>query len=328
MTKEKKVTPPDVYSLFHCAVAEMEAGHQLWRNNQYAQFIALLQTSATHLARALLAAKGNSASDDKPLTEQLSAVNDASGLDSPVYNNILDVLLFDAGTDENREGLKDIYKEYQSTLVNARKILVSDLNYNEKIWQKLKQTIITSTGLKRLSVVILSLIFLLILPMAIYHYVDPIDRYELDGQIFWKTKAKVPFTTKSSKRFPVISDNQSRDYMIALDSPVNIFLLRLDPVNAIGLTDVEIETISLLGPGDVLLRKIVFDNSMYWSCDNCIGLEKNSDTYRLRPTSNDPYLTSSAINQEGVNKIVIKMRVVAKKTFWEWILGIDKNMEF
>jgi hypothetical protein len=328
MAEEINVASSNVYSLFYCAVSEMEAGHKLWRKKEYGQFLSLLQASATYLAKALLAVKGHPVSDEKPLAEQVIAADDHSGSSHSVYSSILDVLSFDAGTDDNRERLEDVYGEYRSSLVNARKILVSNLGYNEKIWQKLRQLFITRTGMKQLAVVMLPIFVLLALPAIIYPYFDPIDRYELDGQLFWKSKPKVPFSAKNSKRFPVISDNQSREYTIALDSPVNIFLLRLDPVNAIGLTDVEIETISLLGPGSVLLRQLVFDNSMYWSCDNCIGLENNADTYRMRPTTNDPYLTSSAINQEGVSKIMIRMRAVSKKTFWEWLLGIDKSLEF
>jgi len=322
------VAPLDVYSSFHCAVSEMEAGHQAWQNKEYEQFVVLLQASAAYLAKALLLAKGESALDEKSLTELVKVINETSDPSHPVYSSILDVLLLDAGGDEKREKLEDVYGEYRSTLVNARKILVSDLGYNDKIWQKLRQLFFTQTGMKQLAVVMLPIFVLLTLPVLIYHYVDPIDNYEIDGQLFWKSKAKVPFSTKSSKRFPVISDNQSREYTIALDSPVNIFLLRLDPVNTIGLTNIEIESIRLLGTGDVLLRQLVFDNSMYWSCDNCIGLENNADTYRMRPTTNDPYLTSSAINQEGVSKIMIRMRAVSKKTFWEWLLGIDKSLEF
>lgn len=327
INEQKQGSPePDVYDLFLCAVTEMEAGHQLWRKNQYEEFIKALQTSAIYLARALLSARGVSV--DGSIGNLLSEMNAADDSNHPVCKGILDVLSFNAGTEVKKEHIRKIYEDYQSTLTNARKILVRDLNYNEKIWQKLTEIFYTRAGLKQLSVVILPLIILIILPVAIYRYIEPMAIYDLDGQIFWKSKPEVPFSAQNSRHFKVIADNQSREYTVDLTNPEDIFMLRLDPVNKQYLTEIKIQSIRLLGQGDVLLRQLVFDNSMYWSCDNCIGLEKNSNGYRMRPVNNDPFLTSSAINEEGVKKITIKMRVVSKKTFWEWILGIEKNLEY
>ncbi|NOY16046.1 MAG: hypothetical protein GXP23_03745 [Gammaproteobacteria bacterium] len=327
ISEQKQVLPePDVYGLFLCAVTEMEAGHQLWRKKQYEEFIKVLQTSGICLARALLSARGVSV--DGSIENLLSEMNTVGDSNYPVYKSILDVLSFNAGAEVKKEHIREIYKDYQSTLTNARKLLVHDLNYNEKIWQKLTEIFYTRTGLKQLSVVILSLIVLITLPVAIYRYIGPMAVYDLDGQIFWKSKPTVPFSTQNSRHFAVIADNKSREYAVDFTDPEDIFMLRLDPVNKHYLTEIEIQSIRLLGQDDVLLRQLLFDNSMYWSCDNCIGLEKNSNAYRMRPANNDPFLTSSAINEKGVKKITIKMRAVSKKTFWEWALGIEKNLEF
>jgi len=330
MISEKKQVLPetDVYSLFLCAITEMEAGHRLWRKNQYEEFAETLQASAISIARALLTARGVSVSEEGSIEKLLSEINHTDDSYHPIYKSILDVLLFDAGTEVKKEHIRGIYEDYQSTLVNARKMLVHDLNYNEKIWQKLKETFFTRAGLKQLSVVILALIILITLPVAIYRYIEPMAIYDLDGQIFWKNKPKVPFRAQNSRHFAVIADNQSREYVVDLTNPEDIFMLRLDPVNKQYLTEIEIESIRLLGQGDVLLRQLIFDNSMYWSCENCTGLERNSNAYLMRPANNDPFLTSSAINEKGVKKIAIKMRAVSKKSFWEWILGIEKNLEF
>lgn len=328
MTREKNVAPQDANSLFLSAVTEMEAAHMLWRKKQYQQFVTVLQGSAACLARAVLLARGDVATGEQPRTELIRTLNESNDPLGPVLKNISDVLVLDANTNDNRDAIKAIYREYQNTLIEARKVLMRDLHYNEKRQKKLQQLFFTSTGLKQIFAVVLPLIVFLSLPLAFYHYVDPIDNFELDGQVFWKSKPKVPFTANDSRRFAVIADNQNREYTLSLDSPVNIFLLRLDPVNAIGLTDIEIEEISLLGADNVLLRQLIFDSSMYWSCDHCVSLENDRSTYRMRPSSNDPYLTSSAIDQEGVSKIIIKMRAVSRKTFWEWVLAINKNMEF
>ncbi|MCK5360068.1 MAG: hypothetical protein KAJ95_05545, partial [Gammaproteobacteria bacterium] len=242
----KHIKPLDAesYRFFHCAVTDIEAAKPYWRKKQYEQFVALLQKSACCLAKALLSSKSIVVSDNKSLSDLASAIDEISDIDNPVYSNIHSILTYVANTDKN-EGLREIYREYQGTLIETRKILARDLNYNSRIREKFYQTIFTAAGLKKLFPFIMMLVILVMLPAGIHHFFDPIDMYELDGQVFWKSRPGIPFSSKESKHFPVISDNKSREYTIDLDSTENIFLLRIDPVNAIGLTDVEIEEISL-----------------------------------------------------------------------------------
>lgn len=317
-----------VYSLFQCAVTEMEVAHLFWRKRQTQECIKALQASANCLIRAIITSQGLSVSEQFPLEKQLKELENSNDLCHSLYTNIYNVISLSTGSDTKNEQIKALYKDYQSALIDARKLLVRNTNYNDKLRQKLRSTFFTSVGLKKLSITLLPLVVVLLFSVAIYQYIDPIDSYDLDGQIFWKTSAKYPFTTKDSIRFPVVSDNQKRNYSVELESPANIFMLRLDPVNKVGLSDIEVEAIRLFGSDNKLLRELLFDNSMYWSCKNCLKLKNDSMTYRMRPTSNDPYLTSSKINQDKVKKITITMRAVSRKTFWEWILGIDKSMEF
>lgn len=310
----------DTYRFFFAAIDEMEAGHQLWRKSRCEAFLKALKTSARNLARALLAAKGCTISTEMPVTDQLRDINNPSNASKAVYDSIDCVLSFETGTEITKDDLRGTYKTYQSALVSTREILAHELGY--------KKTLFTRTVLNQIAAAVVAISLLILLSTAVYYFVQPMAIYDLDGQIFWKNKPGVPFSPENSGRFSVIANNQSREYSVNLNETQNIFLLRLDPVNKHYLTEIEIESISLLGPDNKVLRKLVLDNSMYWSCDNCILLENKSSTYRLRPAGNDPYLTSSRINVNGVKSLSIKMRAVSKKTFWEWVLGIDKSMEF
>ena len=58
-----------------------------------------------------------------------------------LYSNIRSILTYAAVADKN-EDLQELYREYQNTLIDARKILASDLNYNNEIRKGSNQTIL------------------------------------------------------------------------------------------------------------------------------------------------------------------------------------------
>lgn len=323
----------DVYDLFHCAVSKMESAHQLWRAQQYEKFIMALQDSASYLAKSLYSARTDTTFIDEESIEVLvSKLKNDEDSSYDHYKSILDVLSLKSPNKIDGDDIGEIgriFQQYQYLLVTARKKLVQDLKYNEKIKSNIRKIFYSKAGLKNLSLVLFALTILIALPVSVYHHIKPLGSFDLHGQIFWKEKAKVPFTPQNSKHFEVIAgSNQSHEYTIKLDKPVNIYLLRLDPVNQKGLTEIEVEWIRLLNTEDEVLRELKFNNTMYWSCDNCIKKDSVTDSYIIQPTSNDPYMTSSVIDQAMVKKLNIKLRAVSEKTFWEWALGIDKNMEF
>ena len=332
INKLQAIADSNLYDLFLTAVKEEEVGNKFWSSRDYKEFITAIQKSATCLVQALLITKGIISEIDKqPISDVAGMLKKSNDLSSSVRTSILNILSLDkeaAINEKSVEKMKTAYLNYSDCLVNARKEIVSELGYTNKIWRNIKQLTETREGIKKLSMIVLPIFFLISIPLAIFYKLEPISDVDYSGQIYWKEKPKVPFTSYNSKHLPVIADNQFREYNVELASPVNIFLLRLDPVNQSGLTDVEIESVQLFNEENVLLRELRLDKSMYWSCENCSNIDTNTNTLRMRPINNDPYLTSTPINQTGVKKIIIKMRAVSKKTFWEWVLGIDTSMEF
>ena len=332
MTEEKPGCPNDVYELFLNATREMDNADQRWSHRQYEKFIEAVKNSAHYLAKALLISSGiNVKSEGNSIDALVMKQSKSGGMAQPVFNGILTVISLQPNPPYKEDSLaeiRNIYQEYNQTLVTARQLIAGELNYNVGVKRCISDIFFNKGVRKKFSYLLLSLFLLIAAPLILYYSIDPEDTFELDGQLFWKEKPGVPFTPGNSKRFTVFPGDKSHEYSIVLDNPVTIYLLRLDPVNQIGLTDIEIDWIRLYGPQGELVRDLIFDTSMHWSCDNCIKKESSTYSFRMQPTSNDPFITSSVIEQRKVKKIIISLRAVAKKTFWEWLLGIDKNMEF
>lgn len=332
MTEQNPGYSKNVYELFLRATREMENADQRWSHRQYEKFIDAIKNSARCLAKALIVASGiNLESEGSSIDAHVSKQSKSGGMAQPVFNSILTVISLQSNSPYNEESLAEIrkiYQEYNQTLVTARQLIAGKLKYNAEVKSCISDIFFNKGGRKRIAYPLLTLFLLIATTLIIYYSIDPEDTFELDGQVFWKEKPGVPFTAENSKRFTVFPGDKSHEYSIVLDAPVTVYLLRLDPVNQIGLTDIEIDWIRLYGAQGELVRDLIFDTSMYWSCDNCIKKESSTHSFRMQPTSNDPYITSSVIEQRKVKKIIISLRAVAKKTFWEWLLGIDKNLEF
>lgn len=332
MNEEKPEYSNDVFELFLNAAREMEIADQRWSHKQYEKFIYAIKNSARYLAKALTIASGiNLEREGNSIDSLILKQSKSGGMAQPVFSSILSVISLQPKPQYKEDSLAEIrkvYDEYNQTLVIARQLIAGELQYNAGVKRCISDLFISKGGRKRIVYLLLTLFLLVGTPLIIYHSINPEDTFELDGQVFWKEKPGVPFTPQNSKRFAVQSGNKSHDYSIVLDNPVTIYLLRLDPVNQIGLTDIEIDWIRLYGPQGELLRELIFDATMYWACDNCIKKESSTHTFRMQPTSNDPFITSSVIEQSQVKTIAFRLRAVSKKSFWEWVLGIDKNMEF
>ena len=330
--EEKPFSVEAVYEFFLCAVREFEMAQQQYHDRQYGKFITSLQESANSLVKTILSAKGKSPVGNTDIIEaQLAEFSRDDELIRKVCGSVdLVHSLTPTGlnTKKDNSRFETTLRKYEEVLIVARRWLLNELHLRGRIKQKINEMLTSKQGRKRLTFLVLPLVLLITVPVVFFYYLEPEDTFEIDGQVFWKEKPGVPFTPENSKRFTVFPGDKSHVYSIVLDNPVNVYLLRLDPVNQTGLTDIEIDWIRLYGPQGELVRDLIFDTSMYWSCDNCIKKESTTHSYRMQPTSNDPYITSSVIKQGKVKKLTISLRAVAKKTFWEWLLGIDKNMEF
>lgn len=319
----------DAYDLFLCAVREMESASLYKKKKQYLEFKEALQSSANYFARALLVAKGNFTSNDEISREQLSSeLNILSDDDDPVYNIILDVISLENENsiyDQPNNKLPGIYNQYRDALVSGRKKLAHDLNYNTNPWKIIQYLLFTRTGFKRSSFILLPLLILIALPFAIYHHLEPVHNSKLVGQVFWKPNRDIPFNVELSHSFPVREGRSFREYSIPLLDSVNIHLLRVDPIHKKNFSEIEIEWIRLFNIEGILLQEITYKDLKKWSCTNCLKLPLGKNNiFRVQVTNNDPYLLSTLIEQEKVKLMTIRMRVISKKTFWEWVLGIDR----
>lgn len=322
----------DAYSLFLCAVTEMEAASAYKKRKLYSELVQAIQKSANCLTAALLAAKGIVVSKDEMNADLLnSAIDRHSDEDDAVYRAIHEVLDFDTESTIDELSVSKIkltFNRYGDAIVRSRKILAHELKYKEQQKRRVKHQFFTRAGLIQIFYILIPLLILITLPIAVYHHLKPVSNFNVGGQIFWKTNGKLPFTSQQSHRFTVKVDNQFREYTIDLGEPVDIFLLRLDPVNKKYLTDINLEWIRLVNEEGILLYESSGDNFNLWSCNNCEKLPATEENiFSIRPLNDDLHLISTRVNTDRVKSIIIRMRAASKKTFWEWVLAIDKNFE-
>lgn len=318
----------DAYDLFLCAVREMESASLYRKKKQYLELKNAIQRSANCFARALLVAKGKASSNDE-ITDALmsSELKILSDNNNPIYKIILDVISLETEDDiYDQPNIKTqgIYNRYRDALVSGRKILAHDLNYNENPWKIIQYLLFTRTGFKRSSYILLPLLILIALPFAVYHHLEPVHNSNLVGQIFWKPKGDIPFNVQLSHSFPVREGKHFHEYSIPLPDPVDIHLLRVDPIHHKYFAEIEIEWIRLINKEGILLLELTSKDFKKWLCTNCVELPVGENNiFRIQVTRKDPYVTSTLIDQEKVKLMTIRMRIISKKTFWEWVLGID-----
>ena len=227
--------------------------------------------------------------------------------------------------DQPNNKLLGTYNQYRDALVSGRKKLAHDLNYNTNPWKRIQYLLFTRTGFKRSSFILLPLLILIALPFAIYHHLKPVHNSKMAGQIFWKPNRDIPFNVQLSHSFSVREGRSFREYSIPLLDSVNIHLLRIDPIHKKYFSEIEIEWIRLFNIEGILLQEISYKDLKKWSCTNCLKLPLGKNNiFRVQVTNNDPYLLSTLIDQEKVKLMTIRMRVISKKTFWEWVLGINR----
>lgn len=318
----------DAYDLFLSAVKEFETASLFRNKKQHLELIKALQASANYFARALLTANGGAAEKNETNDELLSAgiepLNDGN---HPVYGVILDVISLESGNkihDQPDDKIQDIFDRYRDALISGRKILVTDLKYNENQWKKIKAQLFTHAGLRQISFILIPLLIFITIPVAFYLYKEPVHNSNLAGEIFWKSKGDTPFTGQRSNRFSVTEGSQFIEYTIDLPEPADIYLMRVDPVHRKDLAEIEIEWIRLFGEEGTLLQELTSRDFKQWLCANCVKLPMSENNiFTIQVIDKDPFLTSTVIDQKKVKSVSIRMRILSKKTFWEWVLGID-----
>lgn len=320
----------DAYTFFLCAVRVSESASLNRKKKLYSESLKDFKISAYCFARALLAASGktqeaNDLKDDELIAELSDISVDISRVLSPAF----DLMKLDTNetVQENSEIFKDISEQYIDALARGRKILVHDLNYHEKFFDDFNLHIFPRAGFKKICFISILLIIFLLSPVVAYIYLEPAHNSNLVAQIFWRSNISTAFNVERSYSFPVREGKQFHEYTIPLPDSVRINSLRVDPMhkNRRNYAEIGIEWIRLFSKNKVLLKELTSRDLNKWSCTNCVELtdgEKN--IYIMRVNNNRPYMVSELIGQDKVNFISIKLRIISKKTFWEWVLGIVK----
>lgn len=316
----------NVYDLFLCAVREMESASIYRKKKQYQRFIDALQTSAYCFARALLIAKGGTARDIE-VSDKLvkSEINELLNQDESVYRSIHNVISMDienSDTDQWDYNIDDIFNQYIAALVIGRKMIIDDLNYHDNLWNRIK-TLLYSPVVKLSSYILLLLIFLFTVSYAYYTHKAPTHSSKLVGQVFWKADRSNEFNMQRTQSFPVRESTQFREYVVTLPDSERIYSLRFDPVHDKYLAEIDIEWIRFFSQDGSVVRDIASKEFEQWVCTNCVILpEDEMELFSVQVTDKDPFLTSPLIDQENVKYLRIRMRILSKVTFWQWVLGI------
>ena len=176
----------DAYSLFLCAVTEMEAASACKKRKLYSEVVQAIQKSANCLTTALLAAKGIVVSKEEMNADLLSSeIGRHSGEDAAVYKAILEVLDFDTESkidDLSVSKIKLTFNSYGDAIVRARKILARELKYKEQQRRRIKYQFFTRTGLIQIFYILIPLLILITLPIAAYHHLTPVSNFDVGGR--------------------------------------------------------------------------------------------------------------------------------------------------
>ena len=319
----------DAYDLFLCAVREMESASSYRRKKQYLALKDAVQSSACCLARALLLAQGKSTSKNVKVDVLLTSdeLNQLRNNNNPVYRAILDVISLDYKSNLNvspDSKTQDIYNRFRDALISGRKMLAQDLNYNDHLWKKIKCLLFTGKGFKKSAYFFLPLLVFITLPVAVYHYLEPVHNANLLGEIFWKSNTDTAFSHQLSQHFTVTGGNNFREYTIELGQPADIYILRFDPLHRKDLAIIEVEWIRMINEHGMRLKELTAEDMKQWACINCVKLNKGDNSmFKIQVIDNDPQLISTVMDSVMVKSVNIRMRILSRKTFWEWILGID-----
>lgn len=308
-----------IYNLARNAVVLLDRRTDWRRPESFANSVSTLQQSARCLADAVLAARGHEQTTD---AQRIRRLVDQPVVDHEADQPLTELLRIDLAaewTEERARAMSALEKRYRALMPRLRSALVDEIPGYGHVWTLCRHV----AGRRWVRGTVAGLAAAVLLNVAVYKVSEPSYLLELNGRVFWKSTPGDPFLEERSRGFTVVVDGSSHDYSITFAEPVRIASLRLDPVNKVYATEVEIEQIRLRDSGGNIFD--VFDNPTGWSCTNCLWLAEDERRDRLVPDNDDPYITSPPMDPVQVSRIRITMRASAKKTFWEWITRLDKQ---
>lgn len=306
--------------LFREAVVALDRRLNGARRDDFTGRADSLRRSVLCMVDAFLAARGKPAASDADRS-RLAAEHPI--LDRASDSILLEILSLDTRsqwTAERFTRLRELEGQYRAMLPALRSSLAAELPDHEPVPAYLKRVAGGPAG--RVATVMAAVVALI---AGAYYLTGPAYRLDLGGQVFWKQSPGEPFAEERSRTFDVQVDGRLHEYAIDFETPVQVSVLRLDPVDRMDATAVDVHHIGLLGSdGEELL---MIDDYASWSCMNCRWLTGRGDGSRLRPLNDDPYVFGPAIAPLEVAGIVIGMRASADKTIWEWITRLEKSLE-
>lgn len=310
-----------IHDLARNAVVLLDRRMDWRRRESFANSASTLQESARCLADAVLAARGHGQTTD---AERIRLLVDRPVVGHEADQPLIELLRIDLDaewTQEQASAMWALEKRYRALVPRLRSALVDEIPGYDRVWAHCRR----AAGTRWVKGTVAGLAVAVLLSVALYNYSDPGYLLEMNGRVFWKRAAGDPFIEARSRIFTVDVDGKPHDYVVTFAEPVRIASLRLDPVNNVYATEVEIQEIRLRDSGGNILD--VYDDLTGWSCRNCRWLTSDKRGVRLVPDNDDPYITSPPIDPVRVSGIRITMRASSKKSFWEWITRLEKQTD-
>lgn len=309
-------------NLFRKAVVALDQGATYSLAGDAARRADCLHDSVCSMVDAFLAVRGRSVTSDGQRAELMG---EHPVLGRVADNTLLEVLSLDksaAWTSDRISTLADLEKRYRTMLPALRSSLASELPAYQGAIGVLK-ALVRHPAVKTIPAVAAMLALLL----AAHQVINPAYHLELGGQIFWKQSPGEAFTEQRSRSFDVKVDGRRHKYVIDLDNPVTVSMLRIDPVDKADATHVDIHRVELLGADGQ--RQDIFHSAdrPSWDCRNCRWLTGNEDALSLQPVNNDPFVVGPAFPPVAVAGVEVEMRARADKSFWQWVTRLEKSYE-
>jgi hypothetical protein len=314
---------------FGSAIKSMDEGESCLRKKQYAKAIQFIRQSSIDLLKALLYSTQSYDSGENLNNEFIyKEVTRFYEDDSHHYlEPVLAAFNYNGMSDEtsiNPDHLKHLYARFNNSIIAVRKVIARETDYNAGLFEVVKKHIASRAGLKRIGFIVIPLLLLAGALHYTYRENLPEHTANLTGEVFWKPDNQTPFNLGFARRFPVRQGGNMNEYLVDLGKTYSIHSFRFDPVHDKHLAIIEIEWIRFQDRHGRLVEEFNPGKLGDWQCHSCSEISSTGQAHRIKVTGKDPYLTSSIIAIDNVSQAVIRMRVLSRKSFWEWLLGIDQ----
>ncbi|MGA8259638.1 MAG: hypothetical protein WB783_05435 [Arenicellales bacterium] len=311
----------DATELFRLALLALERPLTRTGPDCHAARADRLRESAGLLVDAFIAARGGAPGSDR---ERVPSLNRQPLSNPASVGTLAAILELDTGREWNPariDRLDTLEREYRAILPHLRSALLREIPGYEGVLGLCGRATGSTVLRWTLGVVAAASI---VLALA-YHLARPQYVLNLGGQVFWTGPSSSVFSEDRSKRFVVHVDDQAHRYSVPLGAPAEIGRLRIDPVNRVYATEVDILAIHLADAAGNESPDLSAGDDASWSCVNCRWLPRTEQVRRLRPLNDDPHIVGPPLAPFKAVRVDIAIRATARKTFWEWVTRLKKE---